>query len=249
MDSDVVSALDFVQGPVFRFCFALMSLGLLRLAMISVTEMISARVTTEDRRTVRHKLWQRFVWFLLPHILLRQRFPLNRPWTVYHVALSLCSVVFRLGAIIVPCFMVAHVYLWEQALGVSWPSLPARVGDAIAFITIAAGFVVFLCRLYSPLLRKTEPKLSFLTPLVLVLPFCTGVLAMHPTWSPISYPVMMLLHVLSACLVFVLLPFTGLLSFMHCRIARWVPQAAWREPAAVPPQASAPAETGKMVLR
>ncbi len=247
MNSDITSALDFVQGPVFRFAFALMMLGLLRLAIINSTEAISAYLATDDRQTVRHKVWMRLVWFLVPHKLLRQKLPLSREWSAYHYALAICSVVFRLGAIIVPCFMVAHVYLWERALGISWPALPARVGDTIAFVTIGTGSMVFLGRLYSPLLRKTEPPPSFLAPLLLILPFCTGVLAMHPTWSPISYPVMLLLHVLSACAVFALLPFTGLLSFMHCRITKWVPQASWRDRAKQGESASA--ETGEMVSR
>ena len=143
--------------------------------------------------------------------------------------------------------MVAHVYLWERALGVSWPSLSAAVGEAISLITIGAGLVVFLGRLYSPLLRQTEPVWSFTTPLILILPFITGVLAAHPTWSPISYPVMLLLHILSACTVFVLLPFAGLLSFMHCSIARWIPQAAWRE--VRPQRKSTSTPAGEMVNR
>jgi hypothetical protein len=228
MDSDLRPALEFVQGPVFRFAFALMVLGLLRLAIMNLAEAVSAYVLTPDRRTVYVKVRQRIVWFVFPHYILRYFYVTSTSWSVYHLALSVCSLVFRLGAVVVPAFMVAHVYLWERGLGVSWPSLPPGAGDAIAFVTIGAGFVVFLGRLYSPLLRKTEPAWSFLTPLILILPFCTGVLAMHPTWSPISYQVMMLLHVLSACVVFVLLPFTGLLSFMHCSITRWVPKAAWR---------------------
>ena len=230
MNSDVTSILEFVQGPVFRFAFALMVFGLLRLASMNFAEAASAWLVAADRgeRSAPNS-GQRIVWFLFPHMLLRHVRDDGGGWSAYHLALSVCSLVFRLGAIIVPCFMVAHVYLWERALGISWPSLPPGTGDAISFVTIGAGLVVFLGRLYSPLLRKTEPAWSFLTPLILILPFITGVLAMHPTWSPIRYQVMLLLHVLSACLVFVLLPFAGLLSFMHCPITRWVPRAAWRD--------------------
>ncbi len=245
MEPDVTSTLEFVQGPVFRFAFALMVLGLVRLAAMGATEALCAWIVTARRDVVGRKVRQRVVWFLLPHLLLRHVQGSSPAWSLYHLLLSLCSLVFRLGAIILPCFMVAHVYLWERALGVSWPSLPPAAGDAIAFVTIGTGLVVFLGRLYSPLLRKTEPPSSFLAPLVLVLPFATGVLAMHPTWSPIRYQVMMLLHVLSACAVFVLLPFAGLLSFMHCPITRWVPRAAWRER---PPQPEpSPAPPGRMV--
>ncbi len=247
MNSDVTSILEFVQGPVFRFAFALMVFGFLRLGLMNLAEAASAWLVSPDRHVVRVKFRQRIVWFLFPHMLLRHVRDDGGGWSAYHLVLSVCSLVFRLGAILVPCFMAAHVYLWERALGISWPSLPPGTGDAISFVTIGAGFVVFLGRLYSPLLRKTEPPLSFVTPLILVLPFITGVLAMHPTWSPIRYQVMLLLHVLSACTVFVLLPFAGLLSFMHCSITRWVPRTAWRDDQ--PRTEPALKETGEMVAR
>lgn len=247
MNSDLTPILEFAQGPLFRFSFALMVFGFLRLGLIGFAEMAAAWLVATDRSTVRRKILQRIAWFFLPHILLRRVRDDGPAWSAYHVALSVCSLVFRVGAVIVPCFMVAHVYLWERALGISWPSLPPGTGDAISLVTIGAGLVVFLGRLYSPLLRKTEPVASFLTPLILILPFVTGVLAMHPMWSPIRYQVMMLLHVLSACVVFVLLPFGGLLSFMHCPITRWVPQAAWRQ--ASPEREPVLDEAGEVVSR
>jgi hypothetical protein len=129
--------------------------------------------------------------------------------------------------VLIPAFMVAHVYLWERGLGIGWPALPPGTADTISFVTIAAGLLVFLGRLYSSVLRKVEPAWSFLSPLILIAPFVTGVFAMHPTWSPFAYQTVLLLHVITACLVFVLLPFARLLSFMHTPVTRWIPQAAW----------------------
>lgn len=227
MNTDWSATIEFVQGPVFRFAFALMVLGFLRWALIAASETIAAFLLTRNRGGFSEKLKQRILWFLAPHIVLCAARG-EKEGSLYHCGLAFFSFIFRMGAVIVPAFMVAHVYLWERGLGISWPSLAPAAGDKISFITIAAGLVVFLGRLYSPLLRKTEPAWSFITPLILIAPFITGVLAMHPTWSPVSYQVMLLLHILSACLVFVLLPFARLLSFMHCPITRWVPQAAWR---------------------
>ncbi len=227
VNADWSATLDLAQGPLFRFAFALMVLGFLRLALIGISEAVTARLLSADTQAFRSKLNQRLLWFIVPHIVLRQATGKSeRP--LYHWALSFFSFIFRMGAVIVPAFMVAHVYLWERGLGISWPSLPPRIGDQISLMTILAGVIVFFGRLYSPLLRRTEPAWSFITPLILISPFVTGVLAVHPTWSPVSYQVIMLLHVLSACLVFVLLPFARLLSFMHCPITRWVPAAAWR---------------------
>ncbi len=235
--------LEFVQGPVFRFCFALMVLGLARLALMGTLETAAAWMVADDRRAVRAKLRQRIWWFFCPHVLLKGVGRGGAGWSAYHALLSLCSLVFRLGAILLPAFMVAHVYLWERWLGVAWPSLPPTLANGIAVVTIAAGLIVFLGRLYSPLLRKVEPAWTFVKPLILILPFVTGVLAMHPTWSPLSYQAVMLLHTLSACAVFVLLPFAHLLRFVHAPVTAWLPETHWRYE---PGHSSRPAD-GKLV--
>lgn len=227
MNSDLYTALDFFQGPVFRFSFALMVLGFLRNALMGMTEMAAAFLVAKDRGAVWIKVGQRLLWFLFPHVLLKPMAGNRRGWSAYHFLLSIVSLVFRLGAVIIPAFMVAHVYLWERGLGIGWPALPPGTADTISFITIGAGLLVFLGRLYSSVLREIEPAWSFLTPLILIAPFVTGVFSMHPTWSPLAYHTVLLLHVITACVVFVLLPFAHLLSFMHTPITRVIPEAAW----------------------
>jgi hypothetical protein len=228
VNSDLSSTLAWFQGPVFRFSFALMVLGFLRMGAQGATEAAVARLMLGPDARLRAKLRLRATWFLFPHRLLDRDGRMGAGWSAYHAILALFSLVFRLGAVIVPAFMVAHVYLWERGLGLSWPSLPPGTANYISLLTIATGLAVFFGRLYSPLLRRFEPPRSFLKPLVLVAPFATGVLATHPTWSPISYQAVMLLHTLSACLVFVMLPFGRILSFMHTPVTRWVPEACWR---------------------
>jgi hypothetical protein len=79
---------------------------------------------------------------------------------------------------------------------------------------------------YSRPLQQLEPAWAFFKPLLLLLPFATGVLAMHPRWAPLDYHVLMLAHVLSACLVLALLPFARLFR-LHVRLTRVLPEAAW----------------------
>ncbi len=228
MNSDLSAALDLVQGPVFRFAFALMLLGLMRQAIICLIEAAATRVMSGHTGAVMTRMRQRVVWRVMPHVLLRRHWSGGPGWEFYHVVLSLVYLVLRISAVLVPVFMVAHVYLWERVLGFAWPAMPGRLSDWLTITTIVCGLLVFLGRLYSPLLRKVEPVWSFVTPLFLIFPFTTGLLAMHPTYSPLSYQAVMLLHVLSATLAFVLVPFAGLLSFMHTPITRWVPEAGWR---------------------
>lgn len=122
--------------------------------------------------------------------------------------------------------MVAHVYLWERALGVAWPAFPGELADTLTYVTIISGMALFLGRLYSSAVRRLDPPWAFFKPLIMLMPFVTGLLAMHPTWSPVDYHAIMLAHVLSASFVIAILPFARFFR-LHARLAEVLPDAAW----------------------
>lgn len=239
-------ALRFAEGPLFRCTFVLMVLGVARAALLETFEMLGAYTDPALRPTFWAKVRIRLLWIAAPSIVLKRHWPgQTAPLFAYHFTLSLLSVILRLGTILVPTFMLAHVYLWERAFGVRWPALAGHLADILAIITITAGFLYFLGRLYSPTARRLEPGWSFIKPLLLILPFATGFLAMHPLWSPVDYYVVRLLHVLSACLVFVMVPFGRILLGLHTPLTRVVPAAKWdAEPDAVLAAAPARAPLG-----
>ena len=98
---------------------------------------------------------------------------------------------------------------------------------ALAAITIVAGLLVFVGRICSPVLRRMEPAWTFFKPLILLALFVTGFLAMHPTWSPVDYHVIRLVHIVSACAAFVLVPFARLLTYLHTPLTQVFPETAW----------------------
>lgn len=222
-------ALRVAQGPLFRFAFALAVLGLVRLALLCLSGIVAAYVTDRERAVFWRKTRQHALWWVFPSVVANQarRFR-SQALYVYHLGLDGVAFLFRALVVILPTFMVAHVYLWERALEVSWPALPGAVADVLSVITIVCGVTLFLGRIYSPVLRAIEPLWSFFKPLLLLVPFLTGTLACHPTWSPLDYHVMLLMHVLSAAAVLALLPFARLLSSVHTRLTTLVPEAAWR---------------------
>lgn len=224
---------------MFRAAFALLVLGVLRNLILAASDIIAAYVSVSDKREFRQKLRWRLLWGIAPSVVLQQHRPTTRGMFAYHLTLCCLSLIMRIGAILVPAFMVAHVYLWERGLGISWPALPGDIADALAVITIIAGSLLFLGRLYSPTLRNIEPVWSFFKPLILILPFASGFLAMHPLMSPFDYHFVMLIHVLSACAVFVLIPFGRLMSCMHVRVTDLIPEADWRTPTTASQSASA----------
>jgi hypothetical protein len=229
MHDAVITALGVAQGPLFRFAIALAVLGLLRLALLELSGIVAAYVTDRDRTVFWRKIRLHLLWSLFPSTIIHGARPFHsRAMYAYQSVLYCMSLLFRVLVVVLPIFLVAHVYLWERGLGVSWPSLPTRMADILSIATIVSGAVVFLGRIYSPVLRAIEPPWTFFRPLLLLAPFITGVLARHPTWSPMSYYATLLLHVLSAAGVLALIPFARLLSGMHTRLTEIVPDSAWR---------------------
>ena len=237
MNDSVSSLLRLAEGPVFRAAFALLVLGLLRAAILTGSDLVAAWLTIRDKRIFWRKLRMRLTWFVFPTLVnWRTRYAGRHGLFAYHMGLCCASLVFRAGVILVPAFMAAHVYLWERGLGLAWPTLPGALANGIAVAAILAGAALFLGRMYSPLLRQVEPGWTFFKPLILLAPLLTGFLAMHPMWSPLDYSVVRLVHVLCACVVFVMVPFGRLLTCVHARITDIVPEAAWgpsRQPSAI----------------
>lgn len=247
MNEATVTALETLRGPVFRFAFALLIFGSLRHVLLALSDTYAAYLTAEHKPEFWRKLRLRIYWLLLPVAALRDGGPASHARAFsYHAILYTLSSIFRVAIILSPLFMIEHVSLWRRATGVGWATMPAGFQDALSIAIIALGIVLFLMRLYSPFLRAVEPVWSFLKPLVLIVPFLTGVFAMNPMWSPFDYHVVMLLHTLSAVIVFILVPFGGVLACMHRPLVEVMPEAAWRYAAATKtsPPAAVPASVG-----
>lgn len=238
MNETLQGALRIAEGPLFRFAIALALLGLGRMVLLGASDLVAAFLVESDRTVYRRKLRLHALWLVFPSIVAHELHGFRSGARfAYHLALDAVSLLFRTLVVILPVFLVAHVYLWERALGIGWPALPGRTADALSIVTLVSGVTVFLGRIYSPVLRRVEPVWSFFKPVLLLIPFLTGTLARHPTWSPLDYHVVLLIHVLSAAVVLALLPFARLLSSVHTPLTVVAPDAAWRfatEPAAGP---------------
>ncbi|MBK9120244.1 MAG: hypothetical protein IPM18_11675 [Phycisphaerales bacterium] len=240
MDPTIEIALWVGQGPLFRFAIALALFGLARALLLRLSDAVGAWVSMPDRSEFRRRLRLRWVWWLAPTTILARAGHLPTVASrSYHALLMLVGIVFRVTAVLVPVFMVAHVTLWERGLGLAWPTLPVRLADRLSIVVLVSGFVLFLGRLYSPVLRGIESPWSFLNPLLVLIPFGTGVLARHPAWCPVDYYVMMVLHTYSAAFILALLPFIRPLATVHTPLVRVVPDVAWQPEPAPPVTATA----------
>jgi len=213
--------IEFARGPLFRFTFALMVLGLARLVLLTIYGAVRTYILAGDKRLLWPIIRQRTLWLLFPFSRLRRT----------RAAYSILSFGFHVVLIIVPIFLFAHVRLWERGIGLAWPTLPPLAAHVLTILAILAAFALFAARVGSPLSRTLSRGQDYAWPLLLTVPFVSGFFASHPAWCPVSYHAMLLIHLLSAELVFVLIPFSKIAHCVLLPFSQLVSDLGWRFPA------------------
>ncbi len=128
--------LEWGRGPIFRFAFILMALGLLRHIVMTAVGIIQALYRAGDRTIPYKTVFITTIQWLLPVKKLGNRF-----WY------SVTSVAFHVGLILTPIFLLSHIDLWRRGLGIYWPSLPHIAADSLTLMTIAAAVGLLIGRL------------------------------------------------------------------------------------------------------
>jgi nitrate reductase gamma subunit len=211
--------LEFARGPLFRFAFAIMLLGLLRQVALSVGGTVLALRRADDKRVPWKAVLRATLRWVLPFSKARRR-----------PDYSVTSLTFHLGLILVPIFLAGHIALWERGLGISWPALPGIVADVLTLTTIAGALTLIVLRT-SHRDSRALSRLGDYGALVLVaLPFASGFLFMHPALNPFPFEGTFLVHVLSADLALALVPFTKLCHCVLFPFTQIVSEVAWRFP-------------------
>jgi nitrate reductase gamma subunit len=134
-----------------------------------------------------------------------------------HPILTVVTFVFHIGLVIAPIFLLAHVILLDEAVNLSWWTLPDAWADVLTVVVII-GCLFFLVR------RLTQPEVKFVTSAsdfviltIVAAPFITGFIAYHQ-W--IDYPLMMVLHVVAGEVLLVAIPFTRLSHMLFSPFTR-----------------------------
>jgi nitrate reductase gamma subunit len=120
------------------------------------------------------------------------------------------SFLMHIGIILVPLFLLDHIVLWEKFLGVNLPALSPGLADILTLLTITCGLVLLFLRTFRARHRVVSRPMDYVLLLLVILPFVSGYLSSHPAANPFPWKVTMLTHLLSAELLFVLVPFTKL---------------------------------------
>ncbi|MEZ5359736.1 MAG: hypothetical protein R3F48_13035 [Candidatus Zixiibacteriota bacterium] len=215
--------IEFCRGPLFRFTFFIMVFGLLRILFLDVWGAFDAYRRAGDKQ---------LAWGAALSQTLQWLFPVKHAFT-HRPLYGLFSILFHIGLIIVPIFLLAHIQLWNDSIGLSWWSIPHNWADYLTILTIVCGVLLLIGRISSATSRYLSRKQDFLWPALLILPFISGYMCASMTLSASMYQIMMLVHLLSAELIFVLMPFTKIAHCVVMPISQFIIVLAWKFPAHV----------------
>jgi nitrate reductase gamma subunit len=212
---------EFARGPLFRLCFALMALGLLRIVINTLLGIREAYQRNPDKIVAWKEIVSQTIGWLFP----LGRLGRQRP--VY----SLLSLLFHAGMIVTPIFLASHILLWRRAVGFGWAALPEELANWLTLLVIFTGLAIFLGRALHAGARKVSRPQDYLWPLLIITPFVTGYIASNAVISPRSYQALMLVHVFAGDLILLMIPFTKIAHCVLTPLSQLVTGIAWKFPA------------------
>jgi len=191
--------IEFAKGPLFALTFLIMLIGLARLVVIQIYSIVN-----EKGRRLKNVAWKKIIADALSWIVpVKHLIPGTK---VFSIVSFLCHI----GLIIVPLFLADHIIRWESFFGTNLPQIGQGLADFLTLFTIVALFILLGFRIFSARLRAMSKRMDYVLLVVILMPFTTGYLAMHPESNPFSWNFVFLVHLLSAELLFILIPFTKL---------------------------------------
>ena len=211
--------LAFARGPVFRFAIMIMILGILRHLVVTALSVRTIMARAGDKVLPWQSIRKATLGWLFPIQHLGQ----SRVFTI-------ASIVFHVGVILAPLFLMSHVLLIDQAIGISWPTLPNLLADILTVTAIVGLTVVFVLRVSSPEGRALSRFSDYAILVLTALPFLSGFLVMHPGMNPFPFQFAMLVHVLSGSLLLAILPFSKLIHVVILPATQLVSEAGWHFP-------------------
>lgn len=127
--------------------------------------------------------------------------------------------VFHIGLFVIVFLFAQHIKLIQELTGLSWPNLPAQFIDATAVVTLAIMLLVLVERINKPVKRFLSTFKDYTAWTLTFLPVLTGLLATKHLLF--SYTWMLALHILSAELLLIFIPFTKLIHVFTLWGSRW----------------------------
>ncbi|MDQ1265018.1 MAG: hypothetical protein QG635_168 [Bacteroidota bacterium] len=191
--------INFAKGPLFAVTFLIMLCGLGRHCLVQIYYLFIAKGARLKNAPWKKMLSDIATWIVPVGHLIKGT-----------VIFSIVSFIFHIGAILVSVFLIDHIVLWESFSGLDLPAIGRIAADYLTLMTIACILILLGCRIFIRRIRAMSKQLDYIILVLVLLPFIFGYLAGHPNVNPFSWEFAMLTHILSAELLFVIIPFTKL---------------------------------------
>jgi len=211
--------IEFAKGPLFRLSFAIMVLGLIRLLGLSIINGFEAKGKAKEKKLPMNYVGKLTIGFVLPIRAFRVK-----PFY------SIISILFHIGLIFTPILLFDHALLFQNSIGISWISIAIshQTATILTIITIISGIILFVLRAGNKAARAISRKQDYLWPLLLLIPFITGLVCGNSALNPDTYKYFFLIHILSAELIFILMPFTKIAHCLLMPISQWITARSWK---------------------
>jgi nitrate reductase gamma subunit len=214
------SWIELARGPLFRVSLAILVLGLAYRFIVALVQIVQVWRSAGDRRVPTKAVARATLSWIFPRRLLRAR-------PLYSVA----SLLFHVGIILVPLFLLGHVALLSGWLPAGWPTLGPLAADVLTILCIVALGGLLVGRLASRTARALSKPQDVLILAVLFLLMLFGLFASHPGWSPFDARAMVLLHMLAGNLVLILTPTTKIAHCVLYPLTQLIFELGWHFPA------------------
>jgi nitrate reductase gamma subunit len=211
--------LEWARGPFFWAALTFMGLGLLRLLVITIWQIVRAMRRAGDKSLPSRQLTVATLKWLVPIDRVRNRF-----------LFSLTTIAFHVSIILVPLLLAGHIALIKRGTGLSWPGLPNLAADVLTILAVAAALALIVQRATAKTSRSLSRFQDYAIPLVIAVPFVSGFLVMHPALNPFGYTATLLVHVMSANVVLILVPITKISHCVLLPLTQIVSEVAWHFP-------------------
>jgi nitrate reductase gamma subunit len=107
----------------------------------------------------------------------------------------------------VPIFLLAHNTLWQEAYGISLPSLPDSVADVLTVLFVISALFLLVRRIVRPEVRILTTAWDYFLLVLTSAPFVTGFLAYHQIGP---YKLTLILHIFLSEILLIVIPFSKL---------------------------------------
>ena len=189
---------QFLTGPLAWLSFAIFLIGLIVRTVLYIRGFSWKfdRVATKEQSPsgIKGVLSPIFLW-LFPFI--------DRRWR-NNVGFAILVLVFRIGLVVMPIFLLAHNIILKERWGIRFWTLPETTADILTIAVIFSAVFLILRCVALPGLRNITTVYDYVLLAILLAPLITGFLAYHQVPT---YRFWLIAHIICGEIMLIAIPF------------------------------------------